>query len=528
MSDQPQENAILKRFHSGLNLNSVDIHKDPSAKGVETPATTAKDLPDLTVQPDANLRRLPVTNEQAAPAEPTLRRLPVTNEQAASTETTLRRVPEPKPATPVIKDEDVARPYRSHLTAGQELSNMIEIPSALLSGYLLARRGSKNVAESAGAKVATLSDHAIPQAIATDFNISREDLTTRLKSKLTAASATADAAVQADPSLLDKGYRFEFEKANLAEDMVKKLHRPGDLDEVLKAIDNVPKTALSAEQLQQVSEYSEHLGKSPLLQQEDLTKWTTELDESAKRFSKALADAGPGGASDLTEAGRAANLAEKEFYGSLQNLRANIGLSKHAADLEMQELMKTHPTLFETGRRFEFDPALSAEKVAELKRPEQLKGLLGQIEKTHAPGAEKLITSQGEHLVALKGLSQNPVIQSEGLSDMAATLEKNAGKIIESRGKAFSLLGQEQATFMKTSLLTLGAGVGINWAVDKLAFKDQTAGVLTHGANIFGPAILLSNYKPQIKLGVIVGSHVLARIAEKPSSDHLESSFKKK
>jgi hypothetical protein len=80
---------------------------------------------------------------------------------------------------------------------------------------------------------------------------------------------------------------------------------------------------------------------------------------------------------------------------------------------------------------------------------------------------------------------------------------------------------------MKTSLLTLGAGVGINWAVDKLAFRDQTAGVLTHGANILGPAILLSNYKPQIKLGVIVGSHVLARIAEMPSKDHLERSLKK-
>lgn len=528
MSDQPQENAILKRFHSGLNLNSVDIHKDPAAKGTEAPASTARDLPGLTVQPDANLRRLPAITEQATPSEPTLRRLPAITEQATPSETILRRVPEPKPIAPVIKDEDVARPYRSNLTAAQELSNMIEIPSALLSGYLLAKRGSQNVADTAGAKVATLSDHAIPQNLATDFNISREDLTTRLKGKLTAASATADAAVQADPSLLDKGYRFEFEKANLAEDMMKKIHRPGDLDEVLKAIDNVPKTALSAEQLQQVSEYSEHLGKSPLLQQEDLAKWTTELDESAKKFSQALADAGPGGASELTEAGRAANLAEKEFYGSLQNLRANIGLSKHAADLEMQELMKTHPTLFETGRRFEFDPAVSAEKVAELKRPEQLKGLLGQIERTHAPGAEKLITSQGEHLVALKGLSKNPIIQSEGLSDMAATLEKNAGKIIESRSKAFNLLGKEQATFMKTSLLTLGTGVGINWAVDKLAFKDQTAGILTHGANIFGPAILLSTYKPQVKLGVIVGSHVLARIAEMPSNEHLESSFKKK
>lgn len=527
MSDQPKENPVFKSFSGGLNLNSVDIHKSLGSKAADAPASTAKDLPGLTVQTEPTLRRLPATTEQAAPADTTLRRLPATTEQAAPSETILRRVPEPKPVPPPIKDDEIPRPHRSKLTAGQELSNMVEIPSAVLSGYLMAKRGSQNAAESAGAKVATLTDHAIPQNLATDFNISREDLTTRLRSKLTQASTTADAAFQADPSLLDKGYRFEFEKANLADDLVKKLHRPGDLDEVLKAIDNVPKTALTPEQLIQVSEYSEHLGKSPLLQQEDLTKWTTELDVNAEKFRKALAEAGPGGASELTEAGRAANLAEREFYGSLQNLRANIGLSKHAADLEMQELMKSNPSLFETGRRFEFDPALSAEKVAELKRPEQLKGLLGQIEKTHAPGAEKLITSQGEHLAALKGLSKHPVIESEGLSDMAATLEKNAGKIIESRGKAFSLLGQEQASFMKTSLLTLGAGVGINWAVDKLAFRDQTAGVLTHGANILGPAILLSNYKPQIKLGVIVGSHVLARIAEMPSKDHLESSFKK-
>ncbi|CAN5153136.1 hypothetical protein BH11CYA1_BH11CYA1_16900 [soil metagenome] len=509
MTDQPQENAVLKRFHSGLNLNSVDVHAAPSGKAVEAPPSTAKDLPALTVQ-----------------QEPTLRRLPASNE-AAQGETTLRRVPAPKPVEPVIKDEDVARPHRSKLTAGQELSNMIEIPSAALSGYIMARRGSQNVAESAGARVVTLTDHAIPQQIATDFNISREDITARIKSKLTTASATADAAVSADPSLLDKGYRFEFEKANLADDMIKKLHRPGDLDEVLKAIDNVPKTSLTVDQLQQVSEYSEHLGKSPLLQQEDLTKWTGELDASASKFSKALADAGPEGVSELTEAGRAANLAEKEFYGSLQNLRANIGLSKHTADSEMQELMKTHPTLFETGRRFEFDPSLSPEKVAELKRPEQLKGLLTQIERTHAPGAEKLITSQGEHLAALKGLSENPLVKSEGLTEMAASLEKNAGKIIESRGKAFNLLGQEQATFMKTSLMTLGAGIGINYGVDKIFFRDQTAGVLTHGANILGPAILLSNFKPQIKLGVIVGSHLLARIAEKPSEKHWESSYKK-
>jgi len=515
MSDQPQENAVLKRFHSGLNLNSVDIHKDAPGKAAEAPANTAKDLPALTVQPEPTLRRLPATTapEIAAPSQ---------------AETVLRRVPEPKPVAPVIRDEDVARPHRSNMTAAQELSKMIEVPEALLSGYLLAKRGSQNVAESAGSKVASLSDHAIPQALATDFNISREDLTTRLKGKLTTASATADAAFAADPTLLDKGYRFEFEKANLAEDMMKKLHRPGDLDEVLKAIDNVPKNALTVEQLQQVSEYSEHLGKSPLLQQEDLTKWTSELDVSAEKFRKALADAGPGGASELTEAGRAANLAEKEFYGHLQNLRANIGLSKHAADLEMQELMRTNPTLFETGRRFEFDPALSAEKVAELKRPEQLKGLLGQIEKTHAPGADKLITSQGEHLAALKGLSKNPLIKSEGLADMAATLETNAGKIIESRSKAFSLLGKEQSTFMKTSLLTLGAGVGVNWAIDKVAFSGQTAGTLTHGANIFGPAILLSSFKPQVKFGVIVGSHLLARIAERPSNQHLESSYKKK
>ena len=203
-------------------------------------------------------------------------------------------------------------------------------------------------------------------------------------------------------------------------------------------------------------------------------------------------------------------------------LRQNVGLSKHAADLDLQAVMRTEPELFVEGRRFEFDPDITPDQAAALKRPDELQELLSKIEKTHNADSPKLITSQGEHLEDLKGLSQNAVIKREGLEQLATALETNVDEVIKSRSTAFNLMVEKQAGIMKKSLLTLGAGVGANWAIDRVFFNGQDTGAFTHAANIFAPAILLTDFNPKLKFGVIAGSHLLARISEIPKYKHLE------
>ncbi len=550
MLDQPNEKPILESFQGGLNLSSLDIMK-PSAE------PTLRSLPALSeqLQPQPSLRSLPTLSRTLEPQptlgsppalseqiqlqpQPTLRRLPTASESTTNQQEIPPSRPEVQPPKPLIEDADVPRPHRNKQSAWQELSSkVIEMPSALASGYFMANRAGENVAKANGLKVKTLSDVAIPNELATDFNTTREHLSAKLKSRLKEATAVVESTLEADPSLNERGYAFQFKKAQLSDKLWNQLHRPGNLEEVLTAIDKVPRyvsldqleklqqgkvpesAVLTPEKLQQASEYFEHLGKSPLLQEEDMTKWTTELNESARKFREALAVSAP---TDLTESGRATQAAEKEFYDSVLNLRHNVGLKKHAADLDLQELMKTEPDLFLEGKRFEFAPEITPEKLAELKRPDELRELLSKVELTHNPEAEKLITSQGEHLENLRGLSKNAVIQREGLAEVATSLENSATKVIKSRSTAFNSMLTDQPRVVKTALLTLGAGVGANWAVDRLFFNGQNTGMTTHAANIFAPAILISDFNPKIKFGVIAGSHLLARISEIPKYKHLE------
>jgi hypothetical protein len=160
--------------------------------------------------------------------------------------------------------------------------------------------------------------------------------------------------------------------------------------------------------------------------------------------------------------------------------------------------------------------------LAALKRPDELQELLSKIEKTHNADSPKLITSQGEHLEDLKGLSQNAVIKREGLEQLATALETNVDEVVKSRSTAFNLMVEKQAGIMKKSLLTLGAGVGANWLMDRVFFNGQDTGMTTHTANILGPGILLSKFNAPVKFGVIAGSHLLARISEIPRYKHLE------
>ncbi len=534
MIDQPNERPILESFHGGLNLNSLDIMKSSAEP-------TLSSLPALSeqLQQQQPLRRLPALSEQQPlQAQPTLRRLPTPSESTTRQPETAPRRPETQAPKAPTEDAEVPRPHRNKRSAWQELSsNVIEMPSALASGYFMANRAGENVAKANVIKVKSLSEIAVPKEIAIDFNTSREQLSAKLKSRLSEAKAAVESTLEANPSLNERGYAYQFKKAQLSEKMWDRIHRPGNLNEVISAIDKVPRyvsleqleklqqgkvpesAVLTPEKLQQASEYLEHLGKSPLLQEEDMTNWTTELNENARKFREALAQSTP---TDLTESGRVTQAAEKEFYDSVLNLRHNVGLKKHAADLDLQELIRTEPDLFVEGNRFEFDPDITPEKAAELKRPDELRELLSKVEKTHNPEAEKLITSQGEHLENLRGLSKNAVIQREGLTEVATSLENNAAKVIQSRSTAFNAMLGEQPRLVRTALLTLGAGVGANWAIDRLFFNGQNTGMTTHAANIFAPAILLSDFNPKLKFGVIAGSHLLARISEIPKYKHLE------
>lgn len=514
--DQSDKSSIVNRFQSNIKLNSLDINPPPGQvkdksnglpvgeglrdKGAPSPTDIARAIGG------ANARNMnsggdgtfkPFQLDQS-------NREPVRKSEVV-----------PQGQTQ-YSDLNVPRPKRQEFTAGEQIARGIEIPSALLAGYFASKKGNENAAAKANVKVGSLTEHAIPQELATDFTVSRTQLTAALKSKFHEAAGVVDNIVTSEPHLFEEGYRFEFEKAELSETLSKNLHRPGNLDEVIQALDNVPKSSLGVDQLKQVSEYAEHLGKSPLIQSEGLGQLAADLDASAVKFMEASAKAGPGvGGSTLTEAGLAAVEAEKEMYEKLATLRSNLGLKKAEADLVMQDMMKENPKLFEFGKRFEFDPEVSPEKVATLKRPHQLKELVELVEKTHAPSSEKLITSQGEHLMALKGISENPAIKSVGLTDMAQALESNAMKVTETRLNAFNMLSKEQASFMKRSMMVLGAGVGTNYQMDKMFFDKAVPGMLTHAANIGAPAILLTGFNAKVKFGVIVGSHLAARLAER-------------
>ncbi len=410
--------------------------------------------------------------------------------------------------------EELPGPIKKQTSAQEEIAGLFETSLMLTSGYLSADRGSKKIAALASEKLFTLSDYAITEDLALDFLQSRHDITKELKSRFEISSKQISEMVTAEPDLFKPGYRFEFGKSSIADEMKNKLYRGGNIGEVLDALDNIPQQNLNFGQIQEVANYAEHLGKSPLIKEEGLIHLTEQVVNGSAKLEKVYTEILSNSGSDL-----ARSVAESDLQVAVKNLRMNLGSKKFEADEYIRRLGIDQPELLEYGPRFEFDESISPERIAELKRPSQLNELIEAIERTNAPNSKVLITSQGEHLENLKGLSESAIVKSEGLTDMAARLEKNAAKVITARTKAFELLGQEPSRFMMKSLGILGAGLATNWLVDKALFNNQKPGFNSYTVDVAAPMILFSDFSPKIKFGAIVGAHILARLSEKPAAE---------
>ncbi len=475
-----EKQTVEEQFNKGLNINSLDLLPMPKS-GSTLPQRQNVTAPERQVTPEASRRAIDPAARNYAD----------------------------------VADEDLPRPKRDNQSPGDKIASSLEIPLTAASGYWFARKGGYKIAAQNSEKLHNLSDHAIKEELAVDFGRSRIDLTKELKTRYEASVLKVNEVVASEPHLFDEGYRFEFNKTGVSEEMSRKLYRGNNIGEVIGALDNIPVKDLTTDQIKQVGEYAEHLSGSPLLKDEGLAHHATTMNANAAKLAEAEAHLlANTGSLEMKVA------AENEFYSSIRNLRTNLGAKKLEADAVVQAIAKEQPDLLEFGRRFEFDPDITPEKVAELKRPTHLNGLIEAIDKTHAPGSKVLITSQGEHLKALSGLSQDVLIQSEGLTEMAGRLEANAAKVVESRVKAFSLLSSEQATFMKKSMGVLGAGIATNWVIDKALFDGHKPGLISYAADLGAPAVLLTGLSMKVKFGVMVGAHIAARLSEKPEPEY--------
>lgn len=84
----------------------------------------------------------------------------------------------------------------------------------------------------------------------------------------------------------------------------------------------------------------------------------------------------------------------------------------------------------------------------------------------------------------------------------------------EIRNGAQVALTKRVDSFASTAVKTIGLGLAINYGINRVFFDKDVPGALTYGADIASPMILFSGFSPKAKLGVIVGSHIVAKVLE--------------